>query len=83
MVTEAGDILGDFGMSAAQGISKMPTFSDPLEQKIYEYIQIHRDIYPDELAHALEVSISQITTLISSMEIRGLLTKSMTGALSL
>lgn len=83
MVTEAGDILGDIGMSAVQGISKTPTFSDPLEQKIYEYVQIHRDIYPDELAHALEVSISQITTLISRMEIRGLLTRTMTGALSL
>ena len=83
MITEARDILDDFGMSAAQGISRVPTFHDSLEQKIYEYVQIHRDIYPDELAQALEVSISQITTQISSMEIRGLLNKSITGALSL
>ncbi len=83
MVTEAGDILGDFGMSSSQSSASAPTFSDPFEQKIYEYIRNHRDIYPDELAQALDMSVSQVTTHLSNMEIRGLITRSLTGALSL
>lgn len=83
LITDASDVLGDFGLSQIPISTQDIIFDDPIERSIYEYIRQHKDVYPDDLAGDLNIEIFILTTHLSKMEIKGLLTRNLTGSISL
>jgi len=83
LITDASDVLGDFGLSQIPTSTQNITFEDPIEQSIYEYIRQHKDVYPDDLAGDLNIEIFILTTYLSKMEIKGFLKRNLTGSMSL
>jgi DNA processing protein len=83
LITDASDVLGDFGLSQIPISTQDIIFDDPTEQSIYEYIRQHKDVYPDDLAGDLNIEIFMLTTYLSKMEIKGLLRRNLTGSISL
>ncbi len=83
LVTEAADVLSDFGLNQVPTAVQDMTWNDPIEQSIYEYIRQNKDVYPDALASHLNIEIFILTTHLSRMEIRGILKRNLTGSISL
>lgn len=83
LITDAADVLGDFGLTQIPASTQNITFEDPIEQSIYDYIRQNKDVYPDDLAGDLNIEIFVLTNYLSKMEIKGLLKRNLTGSLSL
>lgn len=76
-VTESGDILKIFGLEEKEnGQGKLFENLSPQEKKIVEILFIEA-LSRDELIKELEMSVSEANTLLSAMEIKGIIAERM------
>lgn len=75
LITTPEDLLRELGFEIENKQMKLPEMSE-LEQKIYEIVLIEPKT-KDEIANSLNLSISELNSLISLMEIKGIIKETM------